>query len=124
MKARALTGLALVIVLLAAAPPAEASYQSGAFGFFLVLYSVPVAILAIFSTLLLWSMRLFTRGWLVATYCGVFVAAILVLANMAANDPTSVLWVLVGDGILLVPVLLPALVQYARARRPDAPVTE
>jgi hypothetical protein len=43
---------------------------------------------------------------------------------MAANDPTSVLWVLVGDGILLVPVLLPAIVQYARSRRPGAPVTE
>jgi hypothetical protein len=110
------------LIILAAGTPAHASYQDGAFGFFLLLYSLPVAILAIFVTLLLWSQRVFTRGWVVAVYCAVFVAAVLVLANMAAKDSTSVVYVLVGESILLLPVLLPAILQYARAGRPDSDV--
>lgn len=108
------TGAALIVLL--AGSPALASYSSGAFGFFLVLYSIPVAMLAIFCTLFLWSQRLFTRPWIVFPYCAMFVLAVLVLASWAQADPTSVLWVLVGDGILLLPVLLPAILQYARAR--------
>jgi hypothetical protein len=34
---------------------------------------------------------------------------------MAAKDSTSVVYVLVGESILLLPVLLPAILQYARA---------
>jgi hypothetical protein len=115
-KPEAVAGGAALMVLSAGAP-AHASYQDGAFGFFLLLYSLPVAILAIFVTLLLWSQRVFTRGWVVALYCAVFVAAVLVLASMAAKDSTSVVYVLVGESILLLPVLLPAILQYARADR-------
>jgi hypothetical protein len=111
----AAAGAIAALIVLSAGAPAHASYQDGAFGFFLLLYSLPVAILAIFVTLLLWSQRVFTRGWVVALYCAVFVAAVLVLASMAAKDSTSVVYVLVGELILLLPVLLPAILQYARA---------
>jgi hypothetical protein len=121
-RGRAAAGATASLIVLAAGTPAHASYQGGAFGFFLLLYSLPVAILAIFVTLLLWSQGVFTRGWVVAVYCAVFVAAVLVLANMAAKDSTSVVYVLVGESILLLPVLLPAILQYARAGRRDSDV--
>jgi hypothetical protein len=114
---RPAAGAGAALAVLLAGSPALASYSSGAFGFFLVLYSIPVAVFAVFCTLFLWSQRLFTRPWIFFPYCAVFVGAMLILAGMAQRDPTSVLWVLVGDGVLLLPVLLPAIFQYARAGR-------
>jgi len=51
------------VVALTLSTPAHASYRDGALGFFSMLYSVPVAIGAIFCTLLLWSPQAFRRGW-------------------------------------------------------------
>ena len=108
-------GALAAAIVLAAGAPAEASYRDGFMGFILLLYSLPIALVAILCTLFVWSQRLFTRSWIVFPYCGVFVGAVLVAATWAQADPTSAILVLVGDGILLLPVLLPAIFQYSRA---------
>ena len=104
------------VIVLAAGAPAEASYRDGFMGFIFLLYSLPIALVAVVCTLFLWSQRLFTRSWIFFPYCTVFVVAVLAAATWAQGDPTSAVLVLVGDGILLLPVLLPAIFQYLRAR--------
>lgn len=82
-------------------------------------HSVPVAIGGLFCTLLLWSLPLFKRGWVLVLYGVVCIAAALVAAwlSLSAHDPTSLLFVVIGESILLVPVLLPAVLQYSRSRK-------
>jgi hypothetical protein len=48
-----------------------------------------------------------------------FIAAALVAAwlSLSAHDPTSLLFVVIGESVLLVPVLLPAVLQYSRSRK-------
>lgn len=106
-------------VALLLSTPASASYRDGALGFFIMLYSVPVAIGAIFCTLLLWSLQVFTRGWVLALHGIVWVGAALVAVwlTLSANDPTSGLIVIIGELVFLVPVLLPAVLQYSRSRK-------
>jgi hypothetical protein len=118
MRRFALCTLSTVLAL-ALSSPAHAAYRDGALGFFIVLYSVPVAIGGLFCTLLLWSLQLFKRGWVMVLYGVVFIAAALVAAwlSLSAHDPTSLLFVVIGESILLVPVLLPAVLQYLRSRK-------
>jgi len=63
MRLRAPCALGSIGVAVLQSTPAYASYRDGALGFFIMLYSVPVAIGAIFCTLLLWSPQAFRRGW-------------------------------------------------------------
>jgi ABC-type uncharacterized transport system substrate-binding protein len=105
------------VVALTLSTPAHASYRDGALGFFIMLYSVPVAIGAIFCTLLLWSLQAFRRGWVQILYAALFVGAALVAVGLTlpAHDPTSLLTVAVGESVFLVPVLLPAVLRPGRS---------
>lgn len=123
MRLRGLGVLGSAGAVLALCSPAHASYRDGALGFFIMLYSVPVAIGAIFCTLLLWSLQVFRRGWVLILYAAVFIGAALVAVwlTLSAQDPASLLTVAIGESVFLVPVLLPGVLQYSRSRRREAP---
>jgi hypothetical protein len=113
-------GLAALLIGLTWGSPAHASYRDGALGFFIVLYSVPFAFVAVMCTMVCWSLGLFRRPWFFALYSLAAVAAALVGVGLtlSANDPTSTLWALIGESVFLIPVLLPAILQYSRAGTP------
>jgi hypothetical protein len=120
-----MTKLSLVgratLVALAVSAPAHASYRDGALGFFIILYSIPVALVAAFCTLLFWGLELFRRRWVFLLHSASLVAAALTATglSMSANDPSSLLLVVIGESVLLVPLLLPGVLQYSRSRRPE-----
>ncbi len=122
LKLLAPCALGSTVVALTLSAPAHASYRDGALGFFIMLYSVPVAIGAIFCTLLLWSLQAFRRGWVLILDAALFVGAALVAAwlTLSAHDPTSLLTVVIGESVFLVPVLLPGVLQYSRSRKREA----
>lgn len=91
MISRLRVGLGTMLAVLAFSAPAYASYRDGAWGFFLV------------------------YGF--ASLGAAFVA---VAMSTSANDPTSVLFAVIGESLLLVPVLLPAVFQYSRSQGPAA----
>lgn len=87
-----------------------------------MLYSLPVAVAATLCTLLCWSFELFKKQWffLIYSLSSVVAALVAVGVSLSPNDPTSLLFVVIGESVLLVPVLLPAVFQYARSRKPGA----
>jgi hypothetical protein len=115
-----------VLITLTVSTPAGASYRDGAWGFFIILYSIPIALAAAFCTLLCWGLELFRHRWVFVLYSVALVAAALTAAglSMSANDPTSLLIVVIGESVLLVLLLLPAVVQYSRSRKPESPQGE
>jgi hypothetical protein len=52
-------------------------------------------------------------------YAALFVGAALVAVwlTLPAHDPTSLLTVVIGESVFLVPVLLPGVLQYSRSRK-------
>jgi len=116
------TCLGIILVGLALSAPAYGSYRDGAWGFFIVLYSLPVAVAATLCTLLCWSFELFKKQWFLRLYClsSIVAALAAVGLSLSANDPTSLLFAVIGESVLLVPVLLPAVFQYAHSRKPAA----
>jgi hypothetical protein len=110
-----------ILATLAVSAPADASYRDGAWGFFIILYSIPVALAAAFCTLLFWGLELFRRRWVFVLYSVALIAAALTAAglSMSGNDPTSLLIVMIGESVFLIALLLPAVLQYSRSRRPD-----
>lgn len=115
-------GLGITLVGLALSTPAYGSYRDGAWGFFIVLYSLPVGVAAIFCTLVCWSLELFRKRWFFLLYgsSAILAALVAVGLSLSANDPTSLLFVVIGESVLLVPVLLPAVLQYSYSRKSAA----
>jgi hypothetical protein len=115
-----------MLATLAMSAPAGASYRDGAWGFFIILYSIPVALALAFCTLLFWGLQLFRHRWVFVLYSLALVAAALTAAwlSMSGNDPTSLLIVVIGESIFLILLLLPGVLQYSRSRRPEGPQGE
>ena len=114
--------IALVLLLFSVSLKASASYMDGAFGAFLVIYSILVALLGFAVTLVLAAQGRFKATGLLITYCLFWITAwVVALISVASptrnlNDPESVVTTLVGEGVLVFIILLPALVQAFRGR--------
>lgn len=111
--------LLLSYVLLVVSPPAFASYIDGAWGWVILIISVPIAFVALLVTILFLSSGWFKneRNFVIyCTMCGL-VALGAVLLSTSADDPASIWEVLFGEAVLLIPVILPAYIQLRRARR-------
>lgn len=111
------SALALTLVSL----PAAASYSDGAYGLFLALFSVPVALVAIVLTIVLYWKRAFHSRGFAYGYVAVFCAAALGVVAMSttAGETVSVLTVAVIEAVLLLPVVAPALLQCWSANGDD-----
>ncbi len=110
----------VVFAALALAVPelAHASYRDGALGVVLFYLSVPVAALGCVLTNVLVALGKFGKARLLAAYCVIWCVAYSVTLALSTlpSDPASTGIVGIGDGVLLVLVLLPALLHWQRLR--------
>ncbi|MBX9402302.1 hypothetical protein K4L06_13390 [Lysobacter sp. BMK333-48F3] len=109
--------MALALVSL----PAGASYSDGAYGLFLALFSVPVGLVAIVLTTVLYWKRAFRSRGFAYGYVALFCAAALSVVAMStsAGETASVLTVAVVEAMLLLPIVGPALLQCWSADERD-----
>ena len=95
-------------------------------GFFIVLFSLPVAALSLVASLVLVAKGKFRKPGFFIKYAAVFtlIAAILVIASYTWNDRKSLHYALMGESVLLVIILLPGFIQYLRRHQYDGKTQE
>ena len=110
---------ALISILLIYAAPVHASYQDGAWGFFVLFFSLPAAAIGAILTTVLFFYKQFENQSITLGYSIVWAIAPLVALGVtsSADDITSMALVLIGWLIYLTIILGPAYFQYSRSQR-------
>ena len=103
--------LAFIFFLIYAS--ANASGHEGVYGYFIAIYSIPVAIGALFVTAILLALNLFKNKGFFYFYCFVFIIAGLVAIVISLSaDLASGCIVAFGESIMFLPILFQAYKQY------------
>ena len=109
-------------LLLIYAAPVHASYQDGAWGIFVLLFSLPAAAIGAILTAVLFFYKQFEKGSVTSSYSVFWGIAPLVALGVtsSANDSTAIAVVLIGWLIFLAIILGPAYFQYSRSQRKES----
>lgn len=96
---------------------ALASYNDGDFGIYLILFSAQVAVIAFIISLILVYFGKFKKGTNLFAYSIALCICGFGAVLFAVDDSKSVRIALIGESVLLILVLLPAVIQYVWWRK-------